>query len=80
MTEIAETVGFAVRDPDGRVIGLVEAPLYGTGPDRPDALAMRSGRLRHHHFVIPADAIGRVDTEDHLINLVLHQERLLRFL
>ena len=78
--EIEDTVGFAVRDPDGRIIGLVEAPLYGTGPDHPDALAMRSGRLVHHHFVGPADAIADVDTEDHLIDLRLNRKRLLRFL
>ena len=41
---------------------------------------MRSGRFVHHHFVVPADAIADVDTEDHLIDLLLDRKRLLRFL
>jgi hypothetical protein len=78
--EFEDTIGFAVRDPGGRIVGLVEAPLYGTWPERPDALAMRSGWLVHHHFVVPADAIAGVDPEDRMIDLRLDRERLLRFL
>jgi hypothetical protein len=78
--EFEDTVGFAVRDAGGRIIGLVESPLYGKWPERPDALALRSGWLVHRHFVVPADAIAGVDSEDRMIHLRLDRERLLRFL
>ena len=35
--------GFLVADRDGKVVGRVECPMYGTAPDVPDALAVRSG-------------------------------------
>ena len=50
--------GFLVADREGRVVGRVECPMYGTAPDGPDALAVRSGFLaRRKRRVVPADAI-----------------------
>ena len=37
--------GFLVADREGRIVGRVECPMYGTAPDIPDALAVRSGFL-----------------------------------
>ncbi|MDX6398782.1 MAG: hypothetical protein QOJ43_2190, partial [Gaiellaceae bacterium] len=44
--DLRSVKGFLVADVRGRVIGRVESPMYGTQPDRPDALAVRSGFLR----------------------------------
>ena len=41
--DLTSTTGYLVADARGRVIGRVEAPMYGTSPDVPDALAVRSG-------------------------------------
>ena len=42
---LASTSGFLVADVRGRLVGRVECPMYGTAPDVPDALAVRSGFL-----------------------------------
>ena len=39
------TIGFLVADARGRLVGRVQSPMYGTRPDEPDALAVRSGRF-----------------------------------
>lgn len=80
MLEIEDTIGFAVRDPAGRTIGIVEGPLYGSAPDLPDALAIRSGRLFGHHFIVPAGAIERIDPVGSMVDLQLDREQLVRFL
>lgn len=80
MLEVSNAMGFGVRDPRGRMIGLVEAPLYGHEPDRPDAVAIRSGRLVHHHFVVPLSAIAEVDDDERVIELRVGRSDLLRFL
>jgi uncharacterized protein YrrD len=80
MLEIRDTIGFAVRDPAGRSIGVVEATLYGSAPDVPDALAIRSGRLVHHHFIVPAEAIAEIDSGGNRVDLRLDRARLVRFL
>ena len=44
-TDLRWLNGFLVADREGRVVGRVECPMYGTAPDVPDALAVRSGFL-----------------------------------
>ena len=39
------TIGYLVADVTGRIVGRVECPMYGTAPDVPDALSVRSGFL-----------------------------------
>jgi hypothetical protein len=58
----------------------VEGPLYGTAPDVPDALAVRSGGLFPHHFVVRADAINEIDAPRGVVRLLLEGDRLQRFL
>jgi hypothetical protein len=41
--DLTATTGYLVADARGRVVGRVEAPMYGTSPDVPDAIAVRSG-------------------------------------
>ena len=71
--------GFLVADVRGRVVGTVEAPMYGTAPDRPDAIAVRSGFMRGRRLV-PADAIGEIDENSGVIALRVLRESIRKFL
>jgi uncharacterized protein YrrD len=75
-----DTRGFAVTDAGGHAVGRVEAPLFGTGPDVPDALAVRSGHLLHRHYIVPREAISLIDRDGRVIELRLDRRRLQRFL
>jgi hypothetical protein len=80
LVAIRRTEGFLVADAGGRPVGHVECPLYGTTPDKPDALAVRSGHLIHRHFVVPAAAIDAIDDRSRVIGLRLQRNQLQRFL
>ena len=80
MTALHTTRGFLVADVRGRRIGRVVSAMYGTSPDEPDALAVRAGRLRHRHFVVPTAAIEVIDGRTRVIGLCLPSEALKRFL
>ena len=71
--------GFLVADSRGRVIGRVESAMYGTQPDVPDALAVRSGFLRGRRLV-PAEAIGEIDEGTRVIGLSVLRESIRKFL
>jgi hypothetical protein len=73
--------GFLVADREGRVVGRVECPMYGTAPDVPDALAVRSGFLaRRKRRVVPADAIVDIDDASGVIGLRVGRDSLKSFL
>jgi hypothetical protein len=73
--------GFLVADREGRVVGRVECPMYGTAPDVPDALAVRSGFLaRRKRRVVPADAIEDIDDASGVIGLRVGRDSLKSFL
>jgi hypothetical protein len=71
--------GFLVADALGRVIGRVEAPMYGTQPDVPDAIAVRSGLFRGRRLV-PAAAIERIDEDKGTLTLTLARDAIQKFL
>jgi hypothetical protein len=75
-----ETAGFLVADVHGRPVGRVECPMYGSAPDEPDALAVRSGLIVRRHFLVPAAAIEVIDDGTRVIGLRLASEDLQRFL
>ncbi|HWG56643.1 MAG TPA: hypothetical protein VNT58_09015 [Gaiellaceae bacterium] len=77
--DLRGTKGFVVADALGRVIGRVEAPMYGTQPDVPDALAVRSGFMRGRRLV-PAEAIGRIDEGTGTIALSVARDAIRKFL
>lgn len=79
MLEIEDTIGFAVRDSAGRTLGVVEAPMYGSVPDAPDALAIRSSGFIRHRFFVPVDAIATIDSVGSMLDLHLERGRLVRF-
>ncbi|HXH88655.1 MAG TPA: hypothetical protein VNI55_08625 [Gaiellaceae bacterium] len=77
--DLRSVKGFLVADARGRVVGRVESPMYGTTPDTPDALAVRSGFMRGRRLV-PAEAIGAIDQSTRVIGLSVVRESIRKFL
>lgn len=77
--DLRDVTGFLVADVRGRVVGRVEAPMYGSSPDTPDALAVRTGLFRGLRLV-PRDAIGEIDGGSRVIGLRVVRESVRRFL
>ena len=77
--DLRSVKGFLVADARGRVVGTVESPMYGSQPDRPDALAVRGGFLRGRRLV-PAEAIGEIDQSSGVIGLRVVRESIGKFL
>lgn len=78
--DLAQTRGFLVADSRGKLVGRVECPMYGTEPDRPDALAVRSGFLSRSRRIVPAETIGEIDPGSGVIGLRVVRESIRRFL
>lgn len=76
--DLVSTTGYLVADADGRVVGRVEAPMYGTSPDVPDALAVRTGLFRRRRLV-PAEAISAIDGRSGVIGLSLARDAIPSF-
>jgi hypothetical protein len=79
-TDLRWLNGFLVSDREGRLVGRVECPMYGTAPDVPDALAVRSGFLARRRRVVPADAIDEIDDSSRMIELSVERDELKSFL
>jgi hypothetical protein len=77
---LTATTGFLVADNRGRVVGKVECPMYGTLPDVPDALAVKSGFLSRQRRLVPADTIAEVDATSRVVGLRVAREAIRRFL
>jgi hypothetical protein len=77
---LSGTTGFLVADNRGRLVGKVECPMYGTLPDVPDALAVKSGFLSRHRRLVPADTIAEVDPASRVVGLRVAREAIRRFL
>ncbi len=78
--DLRSVVGFAVADAAGRLLGRVESPMYGTRPDLPDAISVRSRRLFTSRRMVPADAIREIRKDERLIDLRVEGHSLPRFL
>lgn len=78
--DLRRTAGYLVADKRGRVVGKVESPMYGTSPDVPDALAVRSGFLSRRRRLVPADTIDQIDGASGVIGLRVAREDILSFL
>jgi hypothetical protein len=66
--DLSLTSGFLVADRRGRLVGRVEGPMYGTAPDEPDALAVRSGIFSRRR-IVPAAVIEEIDGASGVIAL-----------
>jgi hypothetical protein len=78
--DLRGTRGYLVADASGRLVGRVECPMYGTTPDEPDALAVRTGLFARRRRLVPADAIQQIDGLTRVIGLSVEREGLLSFL
>ena len=78
--DLLRTIGYLVADAKGRVVGRVEAPMYGSAPDVPDALSVRSGRFSRGRRLVPADAISEIDARTGVIGLSVDRDAVLTFL
>ena len=78
--DLRGTRGFLVADRRGRLVGRVECPMYGTTPDEPDALSVRSGFFARSRRLVPADAIDQIDGASRVIGLRVERDGLRRFL
>ncbi len=78
--DLRRTAGYLVADNRGRIVGRVEAPMYGTRPDEPDALAVRSGFLARRRRLVPAEAIEQIDKASGVIGLSVEREQIRSFL
>ena len=78
--DLRRTAGFLVADARGRVIGTVECPMYGTSPEQPDALSVRSGFFSRRRRLVPADSIEQIDDGARVIGLRVDREAIRTFL
>jgi hypothetical protein len=78
--DLRNTTGYLVADAKGRVVGKVECPMYGTSPERPDALAVRSGFLSRRRRLVPAETIELIDGGSRVIGLRIDREAIRTFL
>jgi hypothetical protein len=79
-TALLETAGYLVADAQGRVVGRVECPMYGTQPDVPDALSVRKGFFARRRRLVPAAAIDQIDGATGIVGLSVERDSLPRFL
>ncbi len=78
--DLRDTAGFLVADARGRLVGRVECPMYGTHPEEPDALAVRSGFFARRRRLVPKDTIDQIDGASGVIGLRVDREKILSFL
>jgi len=78
--DLRRTAGFVVSDRRGRLVGKVECPMYGTAPDVPDALSVKSGFLSRRRRLVPADTIEQIDGTSGVIGLRVDREAIRSFL
>ena len=78
--DLRRTAGYLVADANGRLVGRVECPMYGSSPEVPDALAVRSGFLARRRRLVPADTIEQIDGGTKLIGLRVERGAIQTFL
>jgi len=80
LPDLRRTIGYLVADVRGRVVGRVECPMYGTAPDVPDALSVRSGFLSRRRSLVPAETIEEIDGTSGVVGLNVAREAIRAFL
>jgi hypothetical protein len=78
--DLRRTAGYIVADRQGRLVGKVECPMYGTAPDVPDALSVKSGLFSRRRRLVPADTIDQIDGTSGVIGLRVDREAIRSFL
>jgi hypothetical protein len=80
VSDLRRTAGYIVADRNGRLVGKVECPMYGTAPDVPDALSVKSGLFSRRRRLVPADTIEQIDGASGVIGLRVDRESIRSFL
>lgn len=78
--DLRRTAGFLVADAQGRVVGRVEGPMYGTSPETPDALSVKAGWLGRRRRLVAVDSIEQVDSGAKVIGLRVDREAVRTFI
>jgi hypothetical protein len=78
--DLRSTAGYLVADASGRVVGRVECPMYGSSPETPDALSVRSGFLSRRRRLVPAETIEQIDGGSKVIGLRVERDSIRTFL
>jgi hypothetical protein len=78
--DLRRTAGYIVADRHGRLVGKVECPMYGTAPDVPDALSVKSGLFSRRRRMVPADTIEQIDGSSGVIGLRVDRDSIRSFL
>ena len=78
--DLRATRGFLVADARGRFVGRVECPMYGSSPETPDALSVRSGFLSRRRRLVPAETIEQIDNGSKVIGLRVERNSIRTFL
>ncbi len=78
--DLRYTTGYLVADARGRIVGKVECPMYGTSPEMPDALSVRSGLIMRKRRLVPAETIEQIDGGSKVIGLRIDRESIRTFL
>jgi hypothetical protein len=78
--DLRRTTGYLVADRTGHLVGKVECAMYGTAPDVPDALSVKSRPLSRHRLLVPAAAIAEVDGASGVVGLCVDRRAIRRFL
>jgi hypothetical protein len=78
--DLRRTTGYLVADRTGHLLGKVECAMYGTTPDVPDALSVKSRPFSRHRLLVPADAIADVDGASGVVGLSVDRHAIRRFL
>jgi hypothetical protein len=78
--DLRDTAGYLVADARGRIVGKVECPMYGTSPETPDALSVRSGFLARRRRLVPAETIEQIDGGTRVIGLRIERDSIRTFL
>jgi hypothetical protein len=80
LPDLNRTIGYLVADVTGSIVGRVECPMYGTAPDVPDALSVRSGFLSLRRRLVPATAIDEIDGSSRVVGLNVARDAIRAFL
>ena len=78
--DLRRTTGYIVANRQGRLVGKVECPMYGTAPDVPDSLSVKSGLFSRRRRLVPADTIDQIDGTSGVIGLRVDRENIRSFL
>src|SRR5205807_10602347 len=78
--DLRRTAGYIVADRQGRLVGKVECPMYGTAPDVPDALSVKSGLFSRRRRMVPADTLDQIDGASGVLRLRVDRDAIRSFL